>query len=109
MISYVPIGLQLLAALALAFVILGLSTFLARRSHGSTDVSAYECGVDLFEPAGKRYTIRFYMVAMLFIIMGQRMVDVPTFSAGMAASVAWMGLILLVVANLVLGAKVLKR
>ena len=49
------------------------------------------------------------VVATLFIVMGQRMVDVPTVSAATAAGVAWMGLILLVAANLVLGAKVLRR
>ena len=49
------------------------------------------------------------VVAMLFVIMGQRMVDSDVFSAGMAVSVAWTGLILLVIANLVLGTKVLRR
>jgi lipopolysaccharide export LptBFGC system permease protein LptF len=49
------------------------------------------------------------VVAMLFIIMGQKMVDSPAFSVGMAVSVAWTGLILLVIANLVLGIKVLRR
>ena len=68
MIDYVPIGLQLLAALALGLAMLGLSSLAGRRKHSRTDLSAYECGVDLFEPAGKRYTIRFYMVAMLFIL-----------------------------------------
>jgi NADH-quinone oxidoreductase subunit A len=67
-IDYVPIGLQLLAALGLAFVLLGLSSLSGHRSRSSTDLTAYECGVDLFEPADKRYTIRFYMVAVLFIL-----------------------------------------
>ena len=67
-ISYLPLGLQLLAAVALASVILGLSSLAGRRSHSRTDLSPYECGVDPFEPAEKRYTIRFYMVAVLFIL-----------------------------------------
>jgi NADH-quinone oxidoreductase subunit A len=67
-IDYLPIGLQLLAASGLAFVLLGLSSLSGHRSGSSTDLSAYECGVDLFEPAEKRYTIRFYMVAVLFIL-----------------------------------------
>ena len=49
------------------------------------------------------------VVAMLFVIMGQRMVDSPVFSVGMAVGVAWTGLILLVIANLVLSIKVLRR
>ena len=68
MIDYVPIGLQLVAALGLAFALLGLSSLSGHRSRSSTDLSAYECGIDLFESADKRYTIRFYMVAVLFIL-----------------------------------------
>jgi len=65
--SYLPIGLQLLAALGLAGVILGLSALLGR-SRTTTDVSPYECGLPPFESADKRYTVRFYMVAVLFIL-----------------------------------------
>ena len=68
MIDYVPIGLQLTAATILAVVILGLSSLLSRTRGSRTDLSPYECGVDPLEPAGKRYTVRFYMVAMLFIL-----------------------------------------
>jgi len=67
-IDYVPIGLQVVLAALLAGAILGLSAILGRRRASRTDLSPYECGVDLLEPAGKRYTIRFYMVAMLFIL-----------------------------------------
>jgi NADH-quinone oxidoreductase subunit A len=67
-ISYVPIGLQLVAALGLALVILGLSTLLGQPRRSRTDLSPYECGLPLFETADKRYTVRFYMVAMLFIL-----------------------------------------
>ena len=49
------------------------------------------------------------VVAILFIIMGQRMVNSVLFSTEIAVAVAWTGLILLTVANLVLGMKVLRR
>ena len=68
MIDYVPIGLQLVAAAVLAGALLGLSTWLGNPRNSRTDLSPYECGVDPIEPAGKRYTVRFYMVAMLFIL-----------------------------------------
>jgi NADH-quinone oxidoreductase subunit A len=67
-IDYVPIGLQLLAAGALTLAILGLGTLVGRPARSRTDLSPYECGVDPIEPAGKRYTIRFYLVAVLFIL-----------------------------------------
>ena len=68
MIDYVPIGLQLAAATLLAAALLGLSTLLGNPRKSRTDLSPYECGVDPLEPSGKRYTVRFYMVAMLFIL-----------------------------------------
>ena len=68
MIDYVPIGLQLAAAALLGAVMLGLSTLLGNPRKSRTDLTPYECGVDLLEPSGKRYTVRFYMVAMLFIL-----------------------------------------
>ncbi len=68
MIDYVPIGLQLLAAVALTFSILGLGAIVGRPARSRTDLSPYECGVTPFEPTGKRYTMRFYMVAVLFIL-----------------------------------------
>jgi NADH-quinone oxidoreductase subunit A len=67
-ISYIPIGIQLLLTVILAGVILGLATWLGTPRHSKTDLSSYECGVDPLDASDKRFTIRFYMVAMLFIL-----------------------------------------
>jgi NADH-quinone oxidoreductase subunit A len=67
-IEYIPIGLQLALALILAGVILTLATVLGRPKRSYTDLSPYECGVDPLDASDKRVTIRFYMVAMLFIL-----------------------------------------
>jgi len=63
-----PIGIQILLALILAGVILGLSTWLGTPKRSRTDLSPYECGSELIDPSDKRFTVRFYMVAMLFIL-----------------------------------------
>ena len=68
MIPYVPIGIQFLLALLLAGAILGISTILGAPRRSRTDLSPYECGVDPLDASDKRFTIRFYMVAMLFIL-----------------------------------------
>ena len=68
MIQYIPIGIQLLLALVLAGVILGLSTWAGRPRRSRTDLSPYECGSDPLDASDKRFTVRFYMVAMLFIL-----------------------------------------
>jgi NADH-quinone oxidoreductase subunit A len=67
-IDYIPIGLQAGLALVLAGVILTLATVLGRPKRSQTDLSPYECGVDPVDASDKRFTIRFYMVAMLFIL-----------------------------------------
>lgn len=68
MIAYIPIGIQLLLALILAGVILGLSYWLGTPRHSRTDMSPYECGVDPLDASDKPVSVRFYMVAMLFIL-----------------------------------------
>ena len=67
-VPYIPIGIQVFLALGLAGVILGLSTWLGTPRRSRTDLTPYECGSDLIDPSDKRFTVRFYMVAMLFIL-----------------------------------------
>jgi NADH-quinone oxidoreductase subunit A len=66
--DYIPIGLQAALALILAGVILTLATLLGRPTKSRTDLSPYECGVDPLDASDKPVTVRFYMVAMLFIL-----------------------------------------
>lgn len=67
--EYLPIAI--LAALALLFAVGSLVASGLLRPHRPTPVklSAYECGNDPVRlPRGERFSIRFYVVAMLFII-----------------------------------------
>jgi len=66
--DYIPIGLQAALALILAGVILTLATLLGRPKNSHTDLSPYECGVDPLDASNKPVSVRFYMVAMLFIL-----------------------------------------
>ena len=68
MFDYIPIGLQAALALILAGVILTLATLLGRPKNSRTDLSPYECGVDPLDASNKPVSVRFYMVAMLFIL-----------------------------------------
>ena len=66
-----PVFLQLSVAILMAAGILFLSWILGLRTtrgRRPTDLSPYECGVPLFEEAGKRFSVKFYLVAMLFIL-----------------------------------------
>ena len=56
----------------LSLVILGLSFVFSTQKADPEKVSAYECGFDPFDDARARFDIRFYLVAILFIIFGSR-------------------------------------
>ena len=67
--DYLPI--VILLALALAFGVLSMVVSRLFRPHHPTPVklSAYECGIEPERlPEGERFSVKFYLVAMLFII-----------------------------------------
>jgi NADH-quinone oxidoreductase subunit A len=67
--DYLPI--VVLAALALLFAVgsLGASSLLRPHRPNAVKLSAYECGNDPVRlPRGERFSVKFYVVAMLFII-----------------------------------------
>ncbi len=55
-------------AIATPVAIIGLSAIAGPRSRRTTDLTPYECGVKPFESARGRFSVKFYLVAMLFII-----------------------------------------
>ena len=57
-----------LASLILAGIILALSFVLAVQSPDPEKTSAYECGFEPFEDARNRFDVRFYIVAILFLL-----------------------------------------
>jgi NADH-quinone oxidoreductase subunit A len=67
--EYLPI--VILATLALAFAVLSLSASALLRPHKPTPakLAPYECGIEPERlPKGERFSVKFYVVAMLFII-----------------------------------------
>ena len=66
--NYVPLALQILFAIALAGGMVGASFFIGKHKNSRTKLGAYECGMDPIGDARGRFTVRFYMVAMLFIL-----------------------------------------
>jgi len=67
--QYLPV--VLLAALAFAFAVLSLAASSLLRPHKPTPakLAPYECGIEPERlPKGERFSVKFYVVAMLFII-----------------------------------------
>ena len=66
--EYLPVLLFAIVALGFAAVTIGLSTILVPRRGGAKKMSPYECGAEPFGDARSRFEIRFYLVAVLFIL-----------------------------------------
>ena len=66
--QYIPLVLQILVALGLAGFMVGASFLIGKHKNCRTKLGAYECGMDPVGDARGRFSVRFYMVAMLFIL-----------------------------------------
>ena len=66
--GYIPIIIFFLIAVLLPVALLGLSRLLHRRVFEREKLMPYECGVDPIGDARERFSVRFYIVAMLFLI-----------------------------------------
>jgi NADH-quinone oxidoreductase subunit A len=70
--NYLPVLIFLGIASALAAVLLGLGTVLGRLSaryrNDREKLSSYECGFEPFEDTRMKFDVRYYLVAILFII-----------------------------------------
>jgi len=67
--EYVPVLLLGLVALGFSFGVLGLSVLFGPRRKGNrTKNTAYECGMEPIGEGNARFSVKFYLVAMLFIL-----------------------------------------
>jgi NADH:ubiquinone oxidoreductase subunit 3 (subunit A) len=66
--EFSKIGLLFIFSLFLAVLILFLSFRISIFNPDSEKVSAYECGFDPYEDARNVFDVRFYLVAILFLI-----------------------------------------
>jgi len=66
--AYVPILLFILVAIGFAFVALIFAWLIRPERHNKVKLEPYECGIEATSDARDRYSIRFYLVAMLFVI-----------------------------------------
>jgi len=66
--EYIPVLMFLVVAFLFAGGTIAMSTFIVPRRHGVTKDAAYECGVDPVGNARARFSVKFYLVAVLFIL-----------------------------------------
>ena len=68
LLEYLPILLFLLVSIVFSVGALSLSFLLSPKKPSDEKLSPYECGFEPFDDARTKFDIRFYLVALLFII-----------------------------------------
>jgi NADH-quinone oxidoreductase subunit A len=66
--TYFPIGVVLLVAIGQAFLLLGLANTLGPRRPNAAKMAPFECGSAPVGSARDRFGVKFYVVALLFIV-----------------------------------------
>jgi NADH-quinone oxidoreductase subunit A len=66
--SYLPVVLMFIVAAGFAVTMVGLSQLVGKRKRTRTKLMPYECGKDPVGSARERFSVKFYLIAMLFIL-----------------------------------------
>ena len=66
--NYFFIFIFLLLSIFLSIIIYSLSFFLIRKNKDVEKLTSYECGFNPYDNAHKIFDIRFYLIAILFIV-----------------------------------------
>lgn len=66
--DYLPILLMFIVAAGFAVVNIFISQFVGQRKRTRTKMMPYECGKDPVGTARERFSVKFYLIAMIFIL-----------------------------------------
>jgi NADH-quinone oxidoreductase subunit A len=66
--AYVPVLILLLVSIAFALILLLVAWAVAPEKFSKVKLQPYECGIEPVTDARDRYSVRYYLVAMLFVI-----------------------------------------
>ena len=66
--SYFPLALASAVAVAMALLLSGLGSLLGPRRPNRVKASPFECGSDPIGSARERFGVKFYLIALLFIV-----------------------------------------
>jgi NADH-quinone oxidoreductase subunit A len=66
--QYFPILLFIIVGVGMGMVLLTVGRFVAPNRPDPEKLSPYECGFEAFEDARMRFDVRYYLIAILFIL-----------------------------------------
>ena len=67
-VEYLPVVIFLVIAAVLSVLFIVLTTLFAPKKPDPEKLSAYECGFNAFDDARMKFDVRYYLVAILFIV-----------------------------------------
>jgi NADH-quinone oxidoreductase subunit A len=89
-LDYLPIVIFIGVAMVIAAGLLVAPFFVAYQQPDPEKLSAYECGFNAFDDARMKFDVRFYLVAILFIIFDLEVAFLFPWAAAFKA-VGWFG------------------
>ncbi|MEW6350240.1 MAG: NADH-quinone oxidoreductase subunit A [Thermodesulfobacteriota bacterium] len=66
--GYLPVLLMIAVAALIGALIIVLSTILCKKNPSQIKLMPYECGMDPIGSARRRFSVRFFVIGMLFIV-----------------------------------------
>ena len=90
--AYIPVLLFLLIAIAFVIVVFIVSWLAQPAKYNKVKLEPYECGIEPKTGARDRYSIRYFLVAMLFVIFDVETVFLFPWAV-ILDELAWFGLI----------------
>jgi len=66
--AYIPIFLFLIVAIGFALVALVMAWLVRPERYNKVKLEPYECGIEPMTDARDRYSVRYFLVAMLFLV-----------------------------------------
>lgn len=90
--NYLPIGLMLVIGIAFGVIMSKFSEWFAPRNPTDEKLSTYESGMEPIRTARERISVKFYLVAMLFIIFDIEVVFLYPWAVNFK-SLGWFGFI----------------
>ena len=66
--QYVPIGIMMVLAITFGIVLANINKWIGPKQPNEEKLSTYESGMEPVKTARERFSVKFYLVAMLFIV-----------------------------------------
>ena len=68
LIEYLPLLIFLILAILFAGVVITLSSLVGKKTASREKLMTYECGLDPVGNARQKFSVKFFIIAMLFIV-----------------------------------------